>query len=248
LKQKDVRDGLSERLLMTNNYYDRDKHGYMQYSDDLFADYIYSLIAADSFLNYDTAIEFGAGMGRFSASLIKHFSKTILVEPVSAYTDILKRKFPNNYVRILNCSLEKFLLTQKSYAPSLVFCFHLMHHLTYEQRKIIYQHIKKTGSKCVLVEPNPLNPLILLQIILQPDMSIFEEIQYLSLTHHRYKKEIENSGLTLRSFKRLCFFPPAITNIMYKRIPKRFISFFEGLNIIFPFMSSYQMITFENKP
>jgi len=63
LKQKDVRDGLSERLLMTNNYYDRDKHGYMQYSDDLLADYIYSLIAADSFLNYDTAIEFGAGIG-----------------------------------------------------------------------------------------------------------------------------------------------------------------------------------------
>ena len=231
---------------MTNNYYDRDKHEYMQYSDDRFADYIYSLIADDSFLNYGTAIEFGAGMGRFSASVIKHFSKTTLVEPVSAYTDILKKKFPENHVRIFNCSVEKFLSTQASYSPALVFCFHLMHHLTYEQRKILYHHIKKSGSKCVLVEPNPLNPLILLQILLHPDMSLSEEIQYLSLSYHRYKKEIENSGLALTSFKRLCFFPPAITNIMDKRMPKRFITSFERLNTIFPFMSSYQLLTFEN--
>ncbi|MCK5784864.1 MAG: class I SAM-dependent methyltransferase, partial [Desulfobacterales bacterium] len=226
---------------MTNNYYDSDKHGYMQYSDDRFADYIYSLIADDSFLNYDAAIEFGAGMGRFSASIIKHFSKTTLVEPVPAYTDILKKKFPNNCVRILNCSVEKFLSTQTSYEPALVFCFHLMHHLTYEQRKIIYHYIKKTGSKCVLVEPNPLNPLILLQIIFHPDMSLSEEIQYLSLTYNRYKKEIESSGLTLTSLKRFCFFPPAITNIIYKKTSKHFIASFEALNTILPFMSSYQL-------
>ncbi|RLB65750.1 MAG: hypothetical protein DRH04_10175 [Deltaproteobacteria bacterium] len=231
---------------MTNNYYDRDKHGYMRYPDDRFADYIYSLIADDSFLNYKTAIEFGAGMGRFSASVIKHFSKTTLVEPVPAYTDILKKKFPNNCVRILTCSVEEFLSTRTSYEPALFFCFHLMHHLTYGQRKIIYHHIKKTDSKCVLVEPNPLNPLLLIQLAIYPDMSFSQEKQYLSLTKRRYKKEIENAGLSLTSFKRICFLPPFILNIILKRFSNHFITSFERLNKIVPFLSSYQLITFEN--
>ena len=102
--------------------------------------------------------------------------------------------------------------------PILVFCFHLMHHIKREHRDVIYQFVKQTGSKCILVEPNPYNPLIFLQILFHRNMSVTKEIKYILLTRRKYRRELEENGLTLASFKRFCFFPPFIltffTNIV----------------------------------
>jgi hypothetical protein len=245
LKQKKGQDGLSGILSVINNYYGRNKHRYLQYEDDLFANYIYSLIFDNSFLKYDNAIEIGAGMGRFSAPIVKQFVKTTIVEPVKDYTDVLRQKFAKEQIMIINSSAEDFLSKQLSPPPSVVFCFHLMHHLTYKQRQLIYQFVKRTGSKGVLVEPNPFNPLILLQTLLNPDMSIPEEIQYLRLTPKRYKKEIERNKLSLTSYKRICIFPPFVINSLLNKFSNHFPTPFEVLNYIVPFMGAYQMICFE---
>ncbi len=232
---------------MPASYYGKDKHKYMQYRSDLFADYVYSLISDESFSNYENAVELGAGMGRFSASVIKSFSNVTLVEPVDAYVDTLNKKFSKNDVHVINAKAECFLTDYKGAKPTIVFCFHLMHHLKREQREVIYQFVKSTGSKCVLVEPNPFNPLFLLQIILNADMSYAEERQYLTLTRKRYRKEFEKNGLVLTSYKRFCFLPPFVTNSLLKKFPRRTIKFFEVFNRVLPFMSFYQLITCEEK-
>ena len=230
---------------MINNYYGRNKHNYLHYREDNFANYIYSLIFDDSFLKYERAIEIGAGMGRFSAPIVKEFAETTIVEPVKDYTDILKQKFSKEQVLIVNTSAEDFLSKQTNLSPSIVFCFHLMHHLAYKQRQFIYQFVKRTGSKGVLVEPNPFNPLIFLQTLLNPDMSITEEIQYMSLTHKRYKKEMDRSGLSITSYKRICFFPPFFSNFLLRKFSNYFLRSFEMFNFIIPFMGAYQLICFE---
>ena len=53
-------------------------------------------------------------MGRFSLPLVENFSHITLVEPVSAYADMLKTKFRNkqNKVRIINSNAEEFFQSQ----------------------------------------------------------------------------------------------------------------------------------------
>jgi Ribosomal RNA adenine dimethylase len=229
---------------MINNYYGKNKHDYMRFNDDLFASYIYSLIADASFKKYSSAIELGAGMGRFSCPLVKNFKKITLIEPVSAYTDILKTKFyyTQNKVSIINTDAEDFLQSQLNTEPVLLFCFHILHHLKYRQRKIIYEFVKSTHSKMILVEPNPFNLLILIQILINSDMCLSEEIEYLKLTPYRLRKEFKKAGINFTSYKLICFLPPAFLNILIRKVPKSLIRVTEKFSVFFPFMSSYQLI------
>lgn len=233
--------------MKSSYYYGKDKHKYMLCESRVFADYIYSLVSDNSFSNYASAIELGAGMGRFSAAVITNFSNVTLVEPVDDHADTLKKLFPDNGAQIVCAKAEDFLADLTVDEPAIVFCFHLMHHLKREQREAIYQFVKRTGSKCVAVEPNPYNPLILLQIIFQPDMSLAEEMQYLILTHRKYRKEVEKNGLVLSSFRRICFFPPFVTNLLLKRFARPAIAFLEVFNRFLPFLGSYQLIVCEGK-
>jgi len=230
---------------MKNNYFSGNKHKYMKGSSQFFADYIFSLIKDRSFSNYDTVIELGAGMGRFSTSLFKNFSNVILVEPTGSYSDILTNLFPEANLQVVNAKAEKFLSDYTTDKAIIIFCFHLMHHLTYEQRKEIYRFVKRTGSKCVMVEPNPFNPLVFLQILFHPDMSFPEEKRYLSLTRRKYKEEFVKNGLVMSSFRRICFFPPFVTAILLEKIAWKAVYSLEALSRAFPFISSYQLIICE---
>jgi len=233
--------------MKNNNYYDKGKHRYMYYETDDFANHIFSLIYDDSFGNYDTAVEIGTGMGRFSASVIKNFSNVTLVEPSQAYSEVLKNRFSKSNVFVVNTTAENFLENYETDKPIIIFGFHIMHHLRREQRNIIYHFVKQTGSKCVMIEPNPYNPMIFMQILLNPDMSLSEEMQYLNLTRRKYEKEVEENSLVLSVFKRLCFFPPFVTNFFLNKLPSSVFDFFEASNRFFPFLGSYQLITFEEK-
>jgi hypothetical protein len=230
---------------MKNKYYDGVKHKYMQHRSHAFADFVYSLIDDSSFSSYKTAVELGAGMGRFSSSIIANFADVTLVEPVHPHTEYLNSLFSNQSVRIVNTEAEEFLSNYQTDTPLVVFCFHLMHHLKPKQRDAIYLFVKRTGSTFVFVEPNPFNPLFLLQILLHPDMSFGEEIQYLKLTPNRYRREIEANGLRLTSTRNICFFPPIVTDFFLMFLPNSVVATFEQLNQIFPFLSSYQLITCE---
>lgn len=232
---------------MTPSYYDRDKHLYMQPGSGLFGDYVYSLISDESFSQYDVAIELGAGMGRFSASLVGHFSHVVLVEPAAAHVEHLNRAFSDRSVRVIHAAAEQVL---PEYAPPgrpVVFCFHLMHHLTPDQRAVIYRFIRRVGAKGVFLEPNVYNPLIVLQILLHPDMSPAEEMQYVKLGRKHYERELGRHDLTVTGFRRLCFGPPIFTKCLLKARLRPFARFLEVLCRALPFVASYQLIVCEGK-
>jgi hypothetical protein len=233
---------------MKSSYYDKNKHKYMQQNaTGRFAYYVYSLISHESFSNYDKAIELGAGMGRFSAPIVMNFSSATLVEPVTAYADILAQTYSKYHVKVVNLKAEQFLANSPEQRPVILFCFHLMHHLKAEQRQVIYRFVKQTSSKAVLVEPNAYNPLILLQILFHKDMTLSEEIQYLTLTRRAYMNELKNNGLVMKSFRRFCFLPPFVTSFFLQILPQKVVRFFEIFCKIFPFMPCYQLIVCETK-
>jgi hypothetical protein len=87
-----------------------------------------------------------------------------------------------------------------------------LHHLDLAQRQRIYAFMKRTKSRGVFVEPNPWNPLLLLQILITPGMRFAEERQYLRLKRSRMAAEIADAGLTMANFKRIVAMPPGITD------------------------------------
>ena len=232
---------------MGNNYYEKGPHSYLNYESNHFAYYIYESIAEEWFLSFDTAIEIGAGMGRFSAPVVENFSQVILIEPYHSFAEVLRNKFSKNGLQIQEVFAEDFFSDYSVEKPVMIFGFHIMHHLTSDSRRVLYDFVKKTGSTCVFVEPNPYNPLILIQLMVEPDLSYSEEKQYLKLTKRFYHEEFMKNDIVMKSFKRICFIPPFVTHFLLKRIPKRLVSLCEVFNAVLPFFSSYQVIVFERR-
>jgi len=109
--------------------------------------------------------------------------------------------------------------------PAIIFCFHLLHHLNQEQRNSLYSFIKESNSIAVFVEPNPYNPLLILQILLEKDMSFKEEAQYLVLTKNRYIKELVEQQLRLLSYSRICVLPPFVLDKFLKKFSAKHLNF-----------------------
>ena len=230
---------------MTSDYYGRDKHLYLQPGSGRFGEYVYSLIPRDAVAQCDSAIELGAGMGRFSGPLVRRFSRVTLVEPVQAYADHLKQMFPNESVRVVCADAEGALAGYEPDGRLVVFCFHLMHHLDTAQRSAIYAFIRRAGARGVFVEPNVWNPLILLQILLRRDMSFAQESRYLKLTRRRYERELRREGLLPTGLRRICLLPPVIARIMLRVGLRPAVRAAEVLCRVLPFLASYQLITCE---
>lgn len=228
---------------MANSYYSIETHGYLQYANDRLANYVYSLLPLGYLQAYDSAIEFGAGMGRFSAPIVKQFKTVTLVEPEPSYAKTLREKFTQPHVSIVESSAGDYL-SKGAMRSSAIFAFHLMHHVSASARAEIFAATRSSRSVGVLVEPNPINPLILVQVLCHPDMKFSEEKQYLRLTKNSYKKELAAAGLRLFTYKHLLFLPPFVTNSLLQRCDPAKISWLEKLIPIFPFLGSYQVMVY----
>jgi len=229
---------------MSETYYSAEKHGYMLYSNDLLADYIYSLLPLTHVENFDQAVELGAGMGRFSAPVISNFKAVTLVEPSPDYAALLRDKFVGSSIKIEASTASSYMQTNKNSSPQAVFAFHLMHHLNSEERKEIFKFVYDTKSIGIAVEPNPINPLILVQVLCHPDMRIEAEKEYLKLNRTAYEKELTSVGLKLLEYKRILFMPPFMCNRAIQFISPSILSKVESLNNYLPFLSSYQVIVY----
>ncbi len=225
-----------------SEYFNVKTHRYMKNSDELFPEYVLKQIEKNIRLKTELAIEIGAGMGRFSKAIEKRFARLIIVEPVDEYYRILQQLFDNENVRIEKVCVEEFFPGNIE-NNTIIFAFHLMHHLKYEQRALIYKYIMKTRSMGIFIEPNRTNPLFFFQILFSAGMRLKEEKRYLRLSTETYKKEQSANGLSTRLIKRFCFFPPPLIRILLLFRMRTLLNFSEKyFNHFFPFLSSYQLI------
>jgi hypothetical protein len=139
-------------------------------------------------------------------------------------------------------SLEEFFRETAIPPQSIFFNFHLLHHLTLEQRKEFFNYLRIAQAAAVFLEPNPWNPLIILQLMLYPDMRMENEWQYLKLTKRRLSQELNDCGLTLTKYGRLCLLPPPVTKLAIKNSSIRKLLFYlDNCKHVLPFFSAYQV-------
>lgn len=224
-------------------YYTRNTHDYMRCTDSAFADFIVASMAqvmGDEYRQCSTAIELGAGMGRFSFTLVKHFSRVWLIEPARAFAQTLRELFPQEHVSIVDTTAEVFFASTPVPPASIFFCFHLLHHLSRQQRRDLFSFIGSTGSSAVFVDPNPWNPLLLIQPFFDTDMCFKEEMQYLRLTRAGLTRELASCGLQVKAHAPLCLLPPAVVKrvLRFPAGAEKLLRF-EGCRRVLPFMGSY---------
>ena len=233
------------RVMENNDYFSRDTHKYLYCTDGIYSEFIFSLIKKTipvDFNKYQHAFEMGAGMGRFSFALVNNFPRVSLIEPSASYTGVLKKLFDQEQVTIVTSTLEDFFKKNMIPDKSIFFNFHLLHHLTFEQRREYFTCLRKVNASALFIEPNPSNPLIILQLMLYPDMRMKDEWQYISLTRKRLTREFNACGLELAAYKKLCFLPPPITKLFLKQpLFRKPLLFLDTAKHILPFLSSYHM-------
>jgi hypothetical protein len=233
------------RLMENNEYFAQDTHKYMYCTDGVFSEFIFSLIKKTipvDFKKYQHAYEMGAGMGRFSFALVDKFPHVSLIEPSASYTAVLAELFNQPQVTIVTSTLEEFFEKNSIPDQSIFFNFHLLHHLTFEQRRAYFTCLRKTRAPALFIEPNPFNPLIILQLMLYPDMRMKDEWQYLRLTRKRLAREFSACGLELAAHKTLCFFPPPITKLALKQaFCRKPLMALDAFCAVLPFLSSYHL-------
>ncbi len=221
-----------------SEYFDTGHHGYMEKRSADFARFVLDRIWQPELAAFDTCMELGAGIGRFTPPLIERFDRVYLIEPATAYAEVLRERFASDAVTVSDDSAEAFLDNWPEDKPVLLSAFHLLHHLTLAQRQHIYAFIKRTRSRGVFVEPNPWNPLILLQILLTPGMNFAEERQYLRLNQSRMRTELGEAGLAMTHYRRIVALPPGITDRLLNSGLEGVLRVFEGLTLI-PCAASY---------
>jgi phospholipid N-methyltransferase len=229
-----------------NEYYSADRHGYLRYDNDRLADYVVGLCLKNIYEEKlpSAAIELGAGMGRFSGPLVRRFSRITLVEPCPSFAELLEERFTScGNVTISRSSAGEFLRQLPKDRPFTIFVFHLLHHLSEEQRKEIYEFVATTDSVLIVCEPNPFNPLIMLQILLSRDMAWREEREYLRLTPSRYHLEMADTGLEPHGIRSILPVPPALSDLILRKGMEGAIKQLERLLRRLPFAGSYLTFT-----
>lgn len=224
-------------------YYTQNTHDYMRCTDSAFADFIFSSmtqVMGDGYKKCPNAIELGAGMGRFSFTLVNHFSRVWLIEPARAFAQTLRELFPQEHVSVVDTTAEVFFASTPAPPGSIFFCFHLLHHLSRQQRRELFSFISSTGSSAVFVDPNPWNPLLLVQPFFDKDMRFKEEMQYLRLTRRRLTRELADSGMRVLAHAPLCLLPPFVAMKALRRPDgAEKLLRFERARRLLPFMGSY---------
>jgi hypothetical protein len=215
----------------------------MRCSDGAFADFIFASmtqVMGDEYKKCRNAIELGAGMGRFSFTLVNYFSRVWLIEPARAFAETLRELFPQEHVSVVDTTAEIFFASTPVPPDSIFFCFHLLHHLSRQQRRELFSFIRSAGAAAVFVDPNPWNPLLLAQPFFDKDMCFKEEMQYLRLTRRRLTRELADCGMRVMAHAPLCLLPPfAAMKVLRRPDGAEKLLRFERARRLLPFLGSY---------
>ena len=225
-------------------YYTTNTHGYMQYEDAVFPQYIYDIIRRFVKNTNKNAIEIGAGMGRFTAPLVATHEKIHLIEPSKDYAEILNNKYKALNIEVFNESVKEYINKQRIPDDSACYIFHVLHHLSKPERMDMFLKLKKSVSHIIAVEPNPFNPLFLIQPLFEKDMKLKEEIGYIKLTKRALSSELESYGYKIEKYKRICFLPPFIANkLLHKSLFSKIVRVLDIFNGFFPMFGSYSLFS-----
>jgi hypothetical protein len=179
-------------------------------------------------------------MGRFSFRLVEQYPSVYLIEPARAFSAALRELFPQQHVHIADSTAEDYFARNPVPPNAIFYCFHLLHHLSREQRSSLFRLISAARASAVFVDPNPWNPLLLVQPFFDRGMRFREEMQYLLLTRRRLGRELAQGGLRVEHHAALCLLPPfAARKVLARPGGQERLLKIEGWRRLLPCAGSY---------
>jgi|SRR3989344_4249801 len=193
--------------------YYKTEHRHMKVADTPFVNLI-----VDEFLKRgrikknEKLLELGAGYGRFSIPLLKKGYRAELSDVVPEMLDGLRKNFESRKLKTKIVSLDINKNPPKEKYD--VICgFHVLHHLG--NLKAAFLHMNKglkNKGRIAFVEPNGINPLFYLQMIVMPEVKWKYEKGMLRMINPTLKKALEEADFKDIEITHFGFFPDFIVN------------------------------------
>ncbi len=172
------------------------------------------LVAFAGLVSGERVLDVGCGMGRYTFALA---DRGLIVEGIDLSEALLEqfREFdsgryaiPLHCADILDPSDE---LRHRGFDAVLgFFTLHHLHDLTACLRAM--RALAKPGGRIVFLEPNPLNPLYYIQMLVVPGMSWSGEKGLLNMRRHVVFDAVRAAGLVEPALERFGFLPPFAIN------------------------------------
>ena len=161
----------------------------------------------------DRVLEVGCGMGRNTFILAQRGIRIEGLDLIQSLLDRMRAIDGGEYnIPLYCCDVLEYPreLTESFDAVIGFFALHHMHDL-----QACYQAMSemlKPGGRIVFLEPNPLNPLYYLQILVTPTMSWQGERGLKNMRKPVLFQAMKSAGLQTCQLERFGFFPPFVTN------------------------------------
>ncbi len=203
-------------------YYSGEKeHTYLRYhNDDLYSiNLITHLIDFIGIGKHDKILEIGAGAGRFTIHLLKAGYSVDCIDISETQLDrlredALKAGIHVNKLKTYCMPIEEAIIDSRE-RYDVIIGFFILHHLDMDNLKsyfLKFQQLLKNNGKICFLEPNRLNPLYLLQILIQKDMDFKGERGFFRMSKSKFKKAVLSTRYNSVVFKNFGFSPPQIIN------------------------------------
>lgn len=179
-----------------------------------------------------SVLEIGAGQGRFTFELAKRVHDVMATDLSEKQIALLKDKivaYEKNGTRrkqqakkpsrTISCQVLDVLkdppdeCKQDSY--DCIVGFFMLHHIDRKLYPKMLHHLLpllKKGGLLVFIEPNPLYPFHLVEMMIEPDMHWEIEKQIYSNYLGVFQNAARDTGCAVKKFERFGFFPPPLIN------------------------------------
>jgi SAM-dependent methyltransferase len=161
----------------------------------------------------ERVLDVGCGMGRYTLPLAERGMKVEGLDLSRALLDQLDAFNGGRYDIPLHCAdvLDSPPGLEESFDAVVgFFTLHHLHDLASSFRAMA--RLVKPGGRIVFLEPNPLNPLYYIQLVVSPGMSWAGDKGILKMRPGTVFRAMELGGLGNCSLARFGFFPPFVVN------------------------------------
>lgn len=184
----------------------------------------------------DRILEVGCGMGRYTLLLAERGCPVEGLDPSPVLLNRLQEYNHGRFQIPLHCSAIEDATANHTGAFDVILGFFVLHHLHELQKPFAAMAtLLKPGGRVVFLEPNPLNILYYLQMLITPGMTWKGDGGIVHMRPHVVFSAMEEAGFKPRALSRFGFLPPFLRNRSWGSRAETFLEAFPPWRTALPF-------------